>query len=378
MTNPTAFTPDELADRLNNLLENPQQPVADPLLQAASRLINVRPPELSAAAFARIQQQLLDAAAQPPSFTTRLRQSPVLLITVILISIAAVIVMLVLIFSVLQNRDVVLPATSLPETPIVTAANQMLSGTAVPSETALPTVSSSPILSVTPRATATAVLPSATATQPILAAATSTPLPPTVTQLLPSATPMPALAEPFTPIPATSIHASATSIVVNTPSSQTDQSATPTATRTAAPLTTLVIEGKIESINLNEIVIFGMTILLDPSNPLLASLRVGDEVRIEAVVVRSGGLIVMSAVTVQVTSVAVFVDEATGAVFRDDSDCSNPPPAWAPANGWRARCESGAAPGNSGNAPGNSGNAPGQSGDNPSNSGGMGMGNNDD
>ena len=57
-------------------------------------------------------------------------------------------------------------------------------------------------------------------------------------------------------------------------------------------------------------------------------------------------------------------------------DCSNPPPTWAPALGWREQCEGGpppntvvpgqdGAPGNSGSAPGNSGSAPGNSGNAP-------------
>jgi hypothetical protein len=43
------------------------------------------------------------------------------------------------------------------------------------------------------------------------------------------------------------------------------------------------------------------------------------------------------AVTVVFVNVDVYVfnDE----VFRDDENCSNPPPDWAPAHGWRRRCE---------------------------------------
>jgi hypothetical protein len=28
-----------------------------------------------------------------------------------------------------------------------------------------------------------------------------------------------------------------------------------------------------------------------------------------------------------------------GQVWRDEGNCDNPPPSWAPAHGWRLRCE---------------------------------------
>lgn len=379
MTNPTALTPDDLAERLDALLQNPQQPVADPLLQAASRLINGRHPELSAAAFARIRQQLLEAAAQPPSFTTRLLQSPIVLIMMILIGIAAVILIGVLIFSALQNRVESIPTTLLPETlpPVtltdirVTTVNPVLA-TFTPLNTVTPTVSVTPTAAFTAAASATAVPLSQIALPSALPSATGTLLTPTITltRPLPSATALPpttfttATLPPTTGVPALAT-ATIENTAANTAFAHNDASATPTLTRTAAPLTTLIIEGTIEAINVNQLVIFGITILLNPNDPLLAGLRVGDEVRIEAVVVRSGGFIIISAVTVEATSVAIFVNEATGAIFRDDSDCSNPPPAWAPASGWRARCGSGAAPNNSGNPPSSSGDTPGNAGGMP-------------
>ena len=37
----------------------------------------------------------------------------------------------------------------------------------------------------------------------------------------------------------------------------------------------------------------------------------------------------------------------TGEAWRDRGNCSNPPPPWAPAHGWRRRCEGGGGSGNS-------------------------------
>jgi hypothetical protein len=45
------------------------------------------------------------------------------------------------------------------------------------------------------------------------------------------------------------------------------------------------------------------------------------------------------------TQVDVTVSDS-GEVWRDDGSCNNPPPPWAPANGWRRRCESGNGNGN--------------------------------
>jgi hypothetical protein len=36
--------------------------------------------------------------------------------------------------------------------------------------------------------------------------------------------------------------------------------------------------------------------------------------------------------------VDVNVNPQSGEVWRDKGNCQNPPPDWAPANGWRRRC----------------------------------------
>jgi hypothetical protein len=49
--------------------------------------------------------------------------------------------------------------------------------------------------------------------------------------------------------------------------------------------------------------------------------------------------IVIVAINITVINVEVFINN--GQFYRDDSSCGNPPPPWAPANGWRRRCEGG-------------------------------------
>lgn len=126
-----------------------------------------------------------------------------------------------------------------------------------------------------------------------------------------------------------------TQTVTATPSG-TPATATPTAIGTLPPI--VVVEGIVTVINLNVIVINNITIQLDPNNPLSAAVQIGDMLHIEGdLTVSSNNTIIIVAVVIVFVDVDVFVldDE----FFRDDSDCSHGPPPWAPAHGWRARCE---------------------------------------
>jgi len=131
----------------------------------------------------------------------------------------------------------------------------------------------------------------------------------------------------------------------------------PVVTATLEPV--IVVEGPVESIDGNVITIYGITIALNPDDPLLSVLVVGDVLRVEADYAEDTTLII--AVTVEPVTNDVNVNPDTGEAWRDDGGCNNPPPDWAPANGWRRRCQSG-----SGNA------------NPPGNGNGNGMGSNDD
>jgi hypothetical protein len=102
----------------------------------------------------------------------------------------------------------------------------------------------------------------------------------------------------------------------------------------------IVIEGPVEEINVNIIVIYGMEIELDPNDPILIALKIGDWVRCEGSASDDGGVTIIIAVTVVIINVNVYINTpGTGGVWRDDGDCKNPPPPWAPAWGWRRKCE---------------------------------------
>lgn len=109
---------------------------------------------------------------------------------------------------------------------------------------------------------------------------------------------------------------------------------TPEATRAVS----IVIEGPVENINGNIITIFGNTVEIQPSDPLLNVIQVGDVLRVEGDLVARGSVQVLIAIRVIYIEIEVDVNPQTNEVWRDDGSCNNPPPDWAPANGWRRRC----------------------------------------
>lgn len=102
----------------------------------------------------------------------------------------------------------------------------------------------------------------------------------------------------------------------------------------------VVIEGPVVSINVNIITIYDFEIELDDNDPLLTVIQIGDIVRVEGAVDDFNGLtIVIVPITIVIVNVEINIVDGT--VWRDEGNCNNPPPPWAPANGWRRRCEGG-------------------------------------
>lgn len=107
----------------------------------------------------------------------------------------------------------------------------------------------------------------------------------------------------------------------------------------------IIIEGPVQSININIITIYDIDIIVAPDDPILTVIKIGDVIRIEGDRVEQGTTIVIIAVTVILVNVDVVIND-NGSVWRDNDSCGNPPPSWAPANGWRRRCEGGNGNGN--------------------------------
>lgn len=121
----------------------------------------------------------------------------------------------------------------------------------------------------------------------------------------------------------------------------------------------VVIEGPIQSITGNIIRIYNFNVVVDPGNPILATLRAGDVIRIEGVLdSQNDVLIIVATVIVIVDADRDEGDEPSAPDWEDDGSCANPPPAHAPARGWRHRCEGAPHPSSQGmgnNGMGNSG-----------------------
>lgn len=57
-------------------------------------------------------------------------------------------------------------------------------------------------------------------------------------------------------------------------------------------------------------------------------------------------IVLVVVIVVDIDQVVIINDQPSAPVYQyTDGECSNPPPPWAPAHGWRAKCEQGVHPG---------------------------------
>jgi hypothetical protein len=139
--------------------------------------------------------------------------------------------------------------------------------------------------------------------------------------------------------------ATATHTATPTQTATATHTATPTQTATGTPVPTgtaitasVIIEGPIEAISANVLTIYGFEVIVNADDALLAELQPGDTVRVEATRDETGVLV---AVTITALADTLAISPDGESVWRDTGNCDNPPPPWAPAVGWRRRCEGG-------------------------------------
>ena len=212
-------------------------------------------------------------------------------------------------------------------------------------------------LSPTPTGT-TSATPSATPVTPTMTPSPVPTLDPTLS-LTPTVTPPTVTAVP--PLPddddcVIDVVASRPASVAAKRPALVSQDATPTftpvpptpATATPQPGTNVtinnnvivVVEGPVQEINVNVITIYDIDIALNPADPLLTVIQIGDVIRVEGEIDEDCPTIVIIAVTVVIIDVDIVIIDHDH-VWRDNGNCNNPPPPWAPAHGWRRRCEGG-------------------------------------
>jgi hypothetical protein len=98
----------------------------------------------------------------------------------------------------------------------------------------------------------------------------------------------------------------------------------------------ITVEGPVASIEANVIVVADRMIVLRPDDPLLSVLEIGDVVRVEGTEDEDGVLI---AIFILIVDTDIYVGDDPDEIYRDDRNCGNPPPLWAPAHGWRNKCQ---------------------------------------
>jgi hypothetical protein len=102
--------------------------------------------------------------------------------------------------------------------------------------------------------------------------------------------------------------------------------------------TVIIVEGPVEVITGSVIVIYGIEIQLADNDPLLTVIQIGDIIRVEGDLIEEGDVIIVIAVTVIIIDVDIYVID-NDLIWRDDGNCNNAPPPWAPAHGWRRKCQ---------------------------------------
>ena len=116
-------------------------------------------------------------------------------------------------------------------------------------------------------------------------------------------------------------------------------SPTPSTTPIGLPVT-IIIEGPVQVINVNIITIYDIDIEININDPILGQINVGDFVRIEGNLIDNTTTVIVIAVAVYIVDFDIVVGNNNVIIWEDDrGNCNNPPPPWAPAHGWRRRCQ---------------------------------------
>ncbi len=182
-----------------------------------------------------------------------------------------------------------------------------------------------------------AVLPSIATNEPTLTLLPTNTVEPTVTPIPTTGVPV-SVSSPVllqTPIPTVTLTLPATVEITLSP--------------TATVATVIVIQGPVEKIDGNIITIYGIQVQIASNDPILITVKVGDVLRVEGNQSGTTRIIIVATTVVSVNVVVDGSDSAdgnvsppssgSGEIWSDDGSCAHPPPDWAPANGWRRRCQ---------------------------------------
>ena len=113
---------------------------------------------------------------------------------------------------------------------------------------------------------------------------------------------------------------------------------TPACDRANVPVA-ITIEGPVTQVNINVITIYNINIELAPDDPALTVIQVGDMIHVDGDIAEREGTVVIIAITIVFINVEIYINPDGTQIWRDNDNCQNAPPPWAPANGWRRRCD---------------------------------------
>lgn len=311
--------PNSLNDELDQRLASGQTiPSSDPLVDAAMRLTAAPRPQLSAQAADRIRASIIEAYQASPNplgqpLSRRVPQS-----TGVRFALAASFLGVLLVITVYAARNSIQFLAVSPTVQIILTQTQM----DIPTSTL---TSSTQAVTETPNQE---VIPS-----PSDAAVTDG----SPTQVPPQETPVPSVTPTVVPIVPTTL------IETISPTLEMMNDLRPVR---------IIIEGPVRELNDTSVTIFDFVIALSLEEPLRSQIRIGTVLRIEGDYVIGNQVVTVVTISVSApeidatatspalpTSPASTIEQATVETWVDTGDCSNPPPAWAPANGWRRRCE---------------------------------------
>lgn len=97
-----------------------------------------------------------------------------------------------------------------------------------------------------------------------------------------------------------------------TPQPISPSPSTPTTSTSSGTAPILVIEGPISAIDINTITIFDMTIQIDPSDPILTQIQIGDRVRVDGDTQVNGNTINIVAVNITIINTQIIVEPSGG------------------------------------------------------------------
>lgn len=329
--------PNSLNVELDQRLASGQTiPSSDPLVDAAMRLTAAPRPQLSAQAADRIRAAMLEAYQATPNPLGQLSSRLVPQSAGIRFALVASFLGVLLVVTVYAARNSIQFLALPPTVQIILTQTQ----TAIPTDT--PT-STTQAVTETPNQE---VIPS-----PSSAVITDV----SPTEVPPQETPVPSVTPTVVPIVPTTL------IETILPTLETTNDQRPAR---------IIIEGPVREISDTSITIFDFVVVLSPEEPLRSQIGIGTVLRIEGNYVVEDQIVIAVYTSISISTpeidVAVpalpinptsHIEQPTGETWVDTGDCSNPPPSWAPANGWRRRCEGAATQSNaSGNANSDNGN----------------------